>query len=99
MILDSPETFVDKNNGEGVFVNSRGMHELEQVDGIKSMNHCVCWHPRLVGGNPDSVFWQDYVHPLVSSLPQSTPSSKKLLDASRIKLILINKEILELTSS
>lgn len=51
--------------GEAVFVNSKGMHEIEEVDGKEAMDHCVCWHPRLVGGSPDSIIWQDYVQPLV----------------------------------
>lgn len=60
------ETHILKE-GEGVFVNSRGMHEIQRVDEKECMDHCVCWHPRLVGGSPDSIFWQDYVQPLLAA--------------------------------
>ncbi len=50
--------------GEAVFVNSRGMHQIEPAGEKAPMTHCVCWHPRLVGGSPESIFWQEYVEPL-----------------------------------
>lgn len=28
--------------------------------------HSMVFHPRLVGGNPDSVFWQKYLQPLLT---------------------------------
>ena len=52
--------------GEAAFVNSRGMHEIEPAGEGETMDHCVCWHPRLVGGSPDSIFWQDCVEPLLA---------------------------------
>lgn len=52
--------------GEAVFVNSCGMHEIEPGGEGEILDHCVCWHPRLVGGSPDSVIWQDYVEPLLA---------------------------------
>ena len=59
------ETYI-LEEGEAAFVNSRGMHEIEPAGEGETMDHCVCWHPRLVGGSPDSIFWQDCVEPLLA---------------------------------
>ena len=38
--------------------------------------HSMVFHPRLVGGNPDSVFWQKYLQPLLTdpSRPCAVPA-------------------------
>lgn len=73
--------------GEAAFVNSRGMHEIEPAGEEETMDHCVCWHPRLVGGSPESVFWQDYVEPLAGDkgfqgmkLSPEVPWQKTVID-------------------
>ncbi len=55
--------------GEGCFINAGVLHAFEQSEkndssGVKQ--HAVVFHPRLVGGSMDSVFWQKYVLPLTS---------------------------------
>lgn len=49
--------------GEGAFVNAGVLHELVAPDG-SAMVRSVVFHPRLVGGSVDSVFWQRLVRPL-----------------------------------
>lgn len=71
-------TFV-LSEGEGFFINSGILHAVEMGSGSKeAIIHSAVFHPRLIGGNVDSVYWQDYVQPLISdtSLPY------KLFDAS-----------------
>lgn len=49
--------------------------------------HSAVFHPRLIGGSIDSIFWQDYISPLISSkglpflhLEKKIPWQKKCLD-------------------
>lgn len=52
--------------GSGCFINSGVLHGAwESVSGAGRM-HAVVFHPRLVGGSMDSVFWQSYIQPLLS---------------------------------
>ncbi len=51
--------------GEGIFINSEALHTVEPGDGACSMLHSVVFHPRLIGGSMDSVFWHELVKPLL----------------------------------
>ena len=55
--------------GEGFFINTRVLHNVRNQHGQGFRLHSVVFHPRLVGGSLDSVFWQEYLLPLMS--PQS----------------------------
>lgn len=52
--------------GGGFFINTGALHgvwpEGEEVCRLRS----VVFHPRLVGGGVDSIFWQKYLEPLLS---------------------------------
>ncbi len=50
--------------GEGFFVNSGILHGCWDLEGSCSKFHSLVFHPRLVGGSMDSVFYQKYVQPL-----------------------------------
>lgn len=50
--------------GNGIFINSTVLHSIGNADETPSFLHSLVFHPRLIGGNTDSVFWQNYVHPL-----------------------------------
>ena len=63
LYVDVNKTRVRLNQGEGIFVNSGALHAVEQSPAL--LHSCV-FHPRLVGGNPDSVFWQKYLQPLLT---------------------------------
>ena len=52
--------------GSGCFINSGVLHGgWETVSGAGRM-HATVFHPRLVGGSMDSIFWQRYVQPLLA---------------------------------
>lgn len=53
--------------GNGFFVNTGVLHSAWDVDTTHCMFHSVVFHPRLVGGSMDSIFWQDYVQPVLSN--------------------------------
>lgn len=50
--------------GEGFFVNSGVLHRVWDANISHCRLHSLVFHPRLVGGSLDSVFYQDYVLPL-----------------------------------
>ena len=52
--------------GQGVFINSGVLHTTLPKNGPECQVHWVVFHPRLVGGNLDSVFWTDYLQPLMA---------------------------------
>lgn len=52
--------------GEGFFVNSGVLHEAHQIREEPARLHSMVFHPRLVGGSVESVFWQGYLQPLLA---------------------------------
>lgn len=52
--------------GNGFFLNTRVLHNIQDRSGRGFRLRSVVFHPRLVGGSVDSVFWQDYLLPLLS---------------------------------
>lgn len=53
--------------GEGFFINSGILHGCWDIDTSACRLHSVVFHPRLVGGSIDSVFYQNYVLPLTEN--------------------------------
>jgi len=53
--------------GEGFFIHSGVLHGCWDQLGSGCKFHSIVFHPRLVGGNPDSVFHQSYVAPLLNA--------------------------------
>ncbi|MCD7838938.1 MAG: AraC family ligand binding domain-containing protein [Clostridiales bacterium] len=53
--------------GEGLFVNSGVLHAGQNAGDGPCRVHSFVFHPRLVGGDPGSVFWQDYLSPLLAA--------------------------------
>ncbi len=56
--------------GQACFVNSGVLHAVWGAEGTRCRLHSLVFHPRLVGGGLDSVFWQEYVAPLRASPAQ-----------------------------
>lgn len=56
--------------GEGFVINSGVLHGAWNVDTDSCRFHSLVFHPRLVGGSLDSVFYQNYVTPLMEN-PQA----------------------------
>lgn len=53
--------------GEGFFINSGVLHGCWNVDTSSCYFHSVVFHPRLVGGNMDSIFWSNYLRPVMEN--------------------------------
>lgn len=52
--------------GEGFFINSGILHSVWPAEPGECRLHSLVFHPRLVGGSLDSIFWQGYLEPLLS---------------------------------
>ena len=53
--------------GDGLFINAGVLHADWPLAVGRCRLHSVVFHPRLVGGSPDSVFWQKYLQPLLTT--------------------------------
>ncbi|MDO4519479.1 MAG: AraC family transcriptional regulator [Eubacteriales bacterium] len=53
--------------GDGLFINSKVLHAVRCVPGSPGKLHSAVFHPRLIGGNMDSVFWQNLVQPFFTN--------------------------------
>lgn len=62
--VDSEKYILKK--GDGIFVNSNFLHTVLNSERISGLLHSITFHPRLVGGSLDSIFWQKYLQPLLS---------------------------------
>ena len=58
--------------GQGFFVNADVLHAAQGVPDSHCRYHSIVFHPRLIGGGIDSVFWQNYLRPLLAG-PRSLP--------------------------
>lgn len=53
--------------GQGFFINADVLHSAQGLQGTHCRYHSIVFHPRLIGGGIDSVFWQAYLRPLIGS--------------------------------
>lgn len=53
------------HTGDGIFINSGVLHAAWDVDHSCCRFHSIVFHPRLVGGSQDSVFYLNYILPLL----------------------------------
>lgn len=53
--------------GQGFFINAGILHNAIPESDAPATIHSIVFHPRLVGGSPESVFWQKYLLPLTQS--------------------------------
>ena len=74
--------------GEGIVINSGILHGAWDVDASGCRFHSMVFHPRLVGGSIDSVFYQNYIIPLQQNrnleslhLKPEVPWQTKVLEA------------------
>lgn len=77
--------------GDGFFVNTGVLHAASAVGQGPCRLHSLVYHPRLVGGSLDSVFYQDYLLPLMRSpergsffLHGGDPAQRPALDAIEV---------------
>lgn len=73
--------------GGGFFINAGILHQAYSRDNQPCRLRSMCFHPRLVGGGMDSVFWQKYIQPLLSDdscrgiqLDRSVPWEREALE-------------------
>lgn len=76
--------------GDGCFFNAGVLHSIWSADGTPCHLLSVVFHPRLVGGSMDSIYWQNYLRPLLADeslkfvrLEMRIPWQKQLLGAVR----------------
>lgn len=55
------------HTGDGFFINAGILHQIQPAGKGESRLHSVVFHPRLVGGGMDSVFWEAWLQPLMAS--------------------------------
>lgn len=53
--------------GDGFFVNSEILHSVHSATLDSCHFHSLVFHPRLVGGSLDSIYYQNYVQPLMDN--------------------------------
>lgn len=58
---------VTLSRGDGFFINSGIPHAFVAADEEEAKQRSLVFDPILIGGRFDSVFWQDYVQPVVSA--------------------------------
>lgn len=57
------------SEGMGAFVNSDTLHTTRAQDSSQqSVVHAIVFHPRLIGGAEDSIYWQKYLLPLMQNM-------------------------------
>lgn len=75
--------------GNGLFINSEVLHAGFLADTKTCRYHSFVFHPSLIGGSFDSVFWNRYLLPLMENrslegfhLNKEIPWQKEILDAT-----------------
>lgn len=51
--------------GDGVFINAGALHAIRLTTSTRCRFHSMVFHPRLVGGSKESIYWQKYIEPLI----------------------------------
>lgn len=54
------------HQGDGFFIRSGVLHSVRNAGDSPCRLHSIVFHPRLVGGSAESIFWQKYISPLLS---------------------------------
>lgn len=58
--------------GDGIFINSKVLHAaVDNEENGAAELHSAVFHPRVIGGDMDSIFWKNLVNPILknTSLP------------------------------
>ncbi|MCI7812924.1 MAG: AraC family transcriptional regulator [Lachnospiraceae bacterium] len=51
--------------GQGFFVNANVLHACKDINPPNCCLNSIVFHPRFIGGSPESVFWERYLNPLL----------------------------------
>lgn len=60
------EEFIIKK-GDGMFINAGVLHEAHNINDDPCRFHSLVFHPRLVFGDINSIFWTKYVEPVITN--------------------------------
>lgn len=64
LFAGSRQFFLDE--GDGAFINADILHTVSTADGVSHASiHSIVFHPRLIGGRDDSIYWERYLYPLI----------------------------------
>ncbi|MBK5200160.1 MAG: AraC family transcriptional regulator [Spirochaetaceae bacterium] len=63
-IKSGTNTFII-NKGDGIFINSEVLHSVYSKEGESGELFSIVFHPRLVGGNSDSIYFSKYLAPII----------------------------------
>ena len=55
------------DEGDGLFINSGTLHAAWNYGADSCVFHSIVFHPRLVGGEETSVFWEKYLMPMLNN--------------------------------
>lgn len=77
--------------GDGIFINSGILHGAWMYGREGCRYHSIVFHPRLVGGNACSIFWQKYVTPLLDDDANGYVLLKKEVELHQEILTLLEK--------
>ena len=61
----------DLHEGQAVFINSNVLHAGRGVRGKSCRYRSMVFHPRLIGGGLESVYWETYLDPIIKKGPKS----------------------------
>ncbi len=53
--------------GEGLFINQGVLHEVTNVNNEEGRLKAIVFHPRLIGGNVDSIYYKTYLSTVLKS--------------------------------
>lgn len=56
------------HQGQGFFINAGEIHAAQLADTDKCRLISMVFHPRIVGGSMDSIFWEKYVQPFMERM-------------------------------
>lgn len=56
------------NEGNGFFINTGVLHGGWIYENINCRFHSIVFHPRLVGGSSNSIFWTKHLNPILSNI-------------------------------
>lgn len=54
------------SKGDGMFLNTAVLHSVEDCGSGHGTLHSIVFHPEIVGGKEDSIFWQKYLTPILN---------------------------------
>ncbi len=51
--------------GDAIFINSQVLHAVEHSETPETGLHSAVFHPRLISGSRDSIFWEELIQPFL----------------------------------